>query len=235
MRNEKNANREKYEMKCEVIRDLLPSYLEGLTSSVSNELIENHLNDCGDCRRYASEMGAAVDAPDPQAADRRDHDIKPFLKLRKKIWRNILLTVLACALVFGGSMLYFVHSWTPDFNDVTITCEKNGDVAELTFSAKNKNTILASYAGVYSGNAGADAADDLCLELAASRKNPFTTPIRKNAYYSYTFIDEDTVYDNNTSKPMDITDESYFLVMFGDKTVKINIKDLSKEKVTIMK
>ena len=32
-------------MKCEIIRDLFPSYIDGLTSRESNELIEEHLED----------------------------------------------------------------------------------------------------------------------------------------------------------------------------------------------
>ncbi|MDD2498630.1 MAG: zf-HC2 domain-containing protein, partial [Desulfitobacteriaceae bacterium] len=33
-------------MKCEIIKDLLPSYIDGLTSSESNLQIEEHLNNC---------------------------------------------------------------------------------------------------------------------------------------------------------------------------------------------
>ena len=32
-------------MKCEIVRDLLPSYIDGLTSSVTNEEIEKHLDE----------------------------------------------------------------------------------------------------------------------------------------------------------------------------------------------
>lgn len=252
MKNERNENHElkhevkyeaKCEMKCEVIRDLLPSYMEKLTSPVSNQLVEDHLKSCADCRRYASEMSAEADASSLAGAaaaggnaagtDSRAHDIKPFRKLKKKMWRNILLAVLACALVFGGCTLYFTHSWAPDFDDVTMTCEMNGDVATLTFTAKDENVVLSSYIGVFCSAEAADDSDE-CVELVATRKNPFTTPLRKNAYYGYTFIDENTVYNNNTGKPITITDDSYFLVMFGDKSVKIKIKDLAKEKVTIL-
>ena len=43
-------------MKCEVVRDLLPSYIDGLTSSVTNEEIEKHLDECVICRQYYREM-----------------------------------------------------------------------------------------------------------------------------------------------------------------------------------
>ncbi|MFQ7549709.1 MAG: zf-HC2 domain-containing protein [Blautia marasmi] len=33
-------------MKCEIIRDLLPSYVDGLTSRESDRAIEEHLKGC---------------------------------------------------------------------------------------------------------------------------------------------------------------------------------------------
>lgn len=43
-------------MKCEIIRDLLPNYLDGLTSQASNEAIEEHLETCAECRRCLDSM-----------------------------------------------------------------------------------------------------------------------------------------------------------------------------------
>ena len=56
-------------MKCEIVRDLLPSYIDGLTSSVTNEEIEKHLDECVMCRQYYREMrekdfGMPDDMPD---------------------------------------------------------------------------------------------------------------------------------------------------------------------------
>ena len=47
-------------MKCEIIRDLLPSYIDGLTSTESNEMIEEHLQECAKCREYLSDMRASI-------------------------------------------------------------------------------------------------------------------------------------------------------------------------------
>lgn len=35
--------------KCNIIKDLLPSYVDGLTSNDTNEFVEEHLNTCKDC------------------------------------------------------------------------------------------------------------------------------------------------------------------------------------------
>ena len=39
-------------MKCEVIRDLLPLYVDGVASEESRALIEEHLNTCEGSREY---------------------------------------------------------------------------------------------------------------------------------------------------------------------------------------
>lgn len=54
-------------MKCEIIRDLLPSYVDGLTSGESDRAIEEHLRDCGDCKGVSGgdETGSAEAGDDP--------------------------------------------------------------------------------------------------------------------------------------------------------------------------
>ena len=43
-------------MPCEVIKDLLPSYIDELTSEASNRLIEEHLSGCEACRETLNSM-----------------------------------------------------------------------------------------------------------------------------------------------------------------------------------
>ena len=41
---------------CKVVQDLLPSYIEKLTSKETNEYIEKHLNECPDCQKIFENM-----------------------------------------------------------------------------------------------------------------------------------------------------------------------------------
>ena len=43
-------------MNCDIVKDLLPSYIDGLTSEGSNQIIEDHLKHCENCKNYYSEM-----------------------------------------------------------------------------------------------------------------------------------------------------------------------------------
>ena len=50
----------KNELTCEVVQDLLPSYVDHLTSDITNTAIVSHVKNCEDCRRIL----AAMQAPD---------------------------------------------------------------------------------------------------------------------------------------------------------------------------
>ena len=43
---------------CEVIRDLLPSYIDELTSDVTNKEIEAHVFECENCKKVLEQMSA---------------------------------------------------------------------------------------------------------------------------------------------------------------------------------
>ena len=46
----------KQNIPCELIRDLLPLYVDGLTSEASNREIKEHLETCGSCRERYERM-----------------------------------------------------------------------------------------------------------------------------------------------------------------------------------
>ena len=87
---------------CEVIRDLLPSYIDELTSEVTNEVIRDHLAGCEDCRAKYDSMHAAEDIPQPEGQEKEEID---FLKKNKKRNRRIVLGSIAGAVVLIAAVL----------------------------------------------------------------------------------------------------------------------------------
>ena len=41
---------------CELVKDLLPSYVDGLTSDETNEFIESHVKECPECKALLNDM-----------------------------------------------------------------------------------------------------------------------------------------------------------------------------------
>lgn len=85
---------------CEVVKDLFPSYIDELTGEVTNNLIEEHTNECEECRQALESMKSPEGEPEKQSQKK---EIDYLKKTRKKYRRNIFIVVLVVlALVFGG-------------------------------------------------------------------------------------------------------------------------------------
>ena len=67
---------------CKVVQDLLPSYIEKLTSKETNEYIEKHLNECPDCQKNFENMKEEL----PQNnSEQVNEEIKYLKKFKYKL------------------------------------------------------------------------------------------------------------------------------------------------------
>lgn len=89
----------KNDLSCAVVRDLLPSYIDGLTAPETNAAVEAHLRSCPDCARLHRQMAAPEEAPAPAA----DREVDYLRQVRRKSRLRVALAVLVtAALLIGG-------------------------------------------------------------------------------------------------------------------------------------
>lgn len=97
----------KNDLTCAVVRDLLPSYVEGLTSEETNRAVDAHLADCADCTARKNAM-AAPEETAKQAANAKEVDY--LKKVKRGNGRRVALAVVCTALVilalFGLKVFY---------------------------------------------------------------------------------------------------------------------------------
>ena len=48
---------------CSIVRDMLPLFVENLTSEDSNNAIHRHLEQCESCRKYLENIQKPIDCP----------------------------------------------------------------------------------------------------------------------------------------------------------------------------
>ena len=56
-------------MKCEIIRDLMPLYLDDVCSAETKKVVEEHLTECEECRKYMKQMQIELEVEKPAPAD----------------------------------------------------------------------------------------------------------------------------------------------------------------------
>lgn len=95
----------KNDLSCAVVRDLLPSFVEGLTCEETNAAVEAHLSACPDCAALRDAMASPAE---PAEAQSREVD---YLKtVKRKSGRRVVAAVLCTLAVIlaGASLKLFV-------------------------------------------------------------------------------------------------------------------------------
>ena len=79
---------------CDVIRDLMPLYMEKLASEKSCELVEEHIKECESCKRKLEEMR--------EPKEKMIHNVEPLKEFRRKMkMHNRLLVTLTAFVTFS--------------------------------------------------------------------------------------------------------------------------------------
>lgn len=89
---------------CEVIRDLLPLFVDGVASKPSEEMVKKHLEECEKCKKIHENMIMKLD--EPEIDSNYKIEIKPFKKVLRYI-RTAVVTILCCSILFLGTLSYF--------------------------------------------------------------------------------------------------------------------------------
>ncbi len=90
---------------CEVIKDLLPLYHDGVCSNDSKRLVKEHLAACVDCRNELQAMSGALSFGDPVAENLKEADA--VKKLSKEWKKNMLKSLLYGILLTAAAALLF--------------------------------------------------------------------------------------------------------------------------------
>ncbi len=94
---------------CNLIRDLLPLYHDGICSEESNQIIENHLEECSSCKDcYTSLCSTDEMAAAPQNIALEMKKAASFQAIKKKIRRKQILMVIFAFAIFTA-ILFFIR------------------------------------------------------------------------------------------------------------------------------
>ena len=91
----------KNDLTCGVVRDLLPSYVEGLTSEETNQAVESHLATCPDCTARRDAMAA----PEETAAE-QSREVDYLKAVKRRSGRRVVIAILwTLLLILSGFAL----------------------------------------------------------------------------------------------------------------------------------
>lgn len=132
-------------IRCEVVRDLLPTYIEGLTSDVTNREIELHLSECKECEILYNEMKTPIEGP--METREMDYLKKVKQQTNKKIITGITL-IAGLFLLLIGIRMYIVGgnvNSVGNYYASMSTTNEGKDVLSLQGELANRARVFKKY------------------------------------------------------------------------------------------
>lgn len=91
----------KHNLPCELVRDLFPSYIDDLTSDVTNILLEEHVKECEKCREILRRMQETTEGIIHFEEKKEIDFLRKTKKInQKKIWGSIIGTFVFIVIVY---------------------------------------------------------------------------------------------------------------------------------------
>ncbi|MFJ7936719.1 zf-HC2 domain-containing protein [Sporosarcina sp. NPDC096371] len=207
-------------MNHSVFRDLVPSYIENLTSEETNNEIEKHMEQCEDCRQYVKDMQEDLLVEHTHEQKKEEKGIDFFKKVRSKNRKKIFIIVGSLLSIFIGCFFFFDQMWIANEKNVQTTVKQQGTMVTLSFQTKNDNRYILpmNFRG-----------QKYIYEIIIYEKwNDLSEPARilkDGSPVTFTFLDANTLILGN-GEEMKLTDEDKILIQYKNSTEEIRLKDL---------
>ncbi len=128
----------KEKRECKIVRDLLPNYIEKLTDEETNQYIEEHLNECDECKEILDNMQKEFEI---ETNKRDNREVKYIKKYRRelKVFQYIVLIFLIIFVVIISRRIIILANLT---NKALHTIETDNYYKKTT--AYGNESILVS-------------------------------------------------------------------------------------------
>ena len=103
------------ERDCKIVRDILPNYIEKLTSEVTNEFVEKHIAGCRECRKAIQNMTGEVELEEFN----QEEEINYLKRLNRKVKMKIAVVSLIVIIIASSVSIYVYNKNKMQINNYT--------------------------------------------------------------------------------------------------------------------
>lgn len=215
----------KKDLSCNIIKDLLPVYCDGMASVDSVEMLERHFKQCEDCKMIYEKMSGNLDTEQLQEQDR---EIKELKKVKRVFNRKVIVAGIMGAIVSVILFVVFFVGVVPvSSDDVMIIYQvykgesvedgKKTDTYEVAFFVTLVDGEVLRFRDEYHSKDG-KVNNNSVYTLYSVYKLPFDD------------VGKDPKSVSLISSLTEPFDESYEVTFqFKDKTVTYNLKEIVEE------
>lgn len=124
------------ELPCAIVEDLLPAYVEGLTSEETTAAVEAHLASCPACAAKRAAMGAE-EGPSPEESAETAREVDYLKAVRRRSRRRVAAAILCTVLVLllGFAAKIFVIGTPLNPGGVAVDTQEEGGALQVGISS----------------------------------------------------------------------------------------------------
>lgn len=200
---------------CEIVRDLLPSYIDKLCSKSSEEFVSTHLEHCTECNSFYNQMLLELNLEDEIEVMERQRVIQPFQKVSALVkTQKVIEKALKWVVIFSLIMTIILSTLA-----TSNTTQLNKDQMHQSFIEQEQLEIMHTAFQNLNQN-GLESLGDVSLNYA--RQIKYLAVFEKNSVsidkdiskeptdlYPLPYKDANIVYENGEIITNTITPNDY--------------------------
>ena len=198
---------------CEVIRDLMPLYVDGTASEKSRAAVDEHIAECALCREMLEEMRQEVPA---ELMGRQSDELVQKLRWRRRL-RVLALVLVGIVLSMAGAKLAW-EGWCYYCNDFAVLSEESDYLIELAHKEDGQVYIYPTRLNLRGHvlNEWRDEDNgDLYLWSTSTRWNRKTQPVWSVTWGSNLYYDPEIGYARREWVGPEGPDHRYEMVLLN--------------------
>ncbi len=131
----------KNNLTCELVEDLMPSYIDGLTSEVTNKAVREHLAQCDECKSKLENMKEPY-SEEKIEAEKKEIDF--LKKARKRNIKTVIFSIVAIILIVavGACTLPYMESKRLYEYDIIYDLEVKDGTFKLTMKPISNEIVI---------------------------------------------------------------------------------------------
>lgn len=122
------------ERDCKIVQDLLPNYIENLTSEETNKFIEEHLKTCEDCKKVYNNMKKDLNVDNKTKEKKKVKFLKKY-RNKLRVLEIIILIIVVAFVVNTGRKMYIIT----DLNNKAKEYVNSTNYHRTSYSLNNGN------------------------------------------------------------------------------------------------
>ena len=194
---------------CKIVQDLLPNYIDKLTSKETNTYIEEHVNSCKDCKKILDAMQKDIQLQEKKLEKKKVEYIKKYnrrLKTLKISLLSIIVILVVLFVAFPGRNMVIIASlkdkaeisnqksdnmytkishYSSTTSPLTFECYYKDDIVKvITTTSGLGATTTTEYRYPDQSRIFTDAPDGKTLTILDAPEDGYVSPIPTDLYYN---------------------------------------------------